>query len=202
MTCQATRRGDGRGVRRGQTVLTLGSGGVSLFALRFAKVLGARVIATTGSADKEQRLRDLGADEVINHRDLPDWPAAVRELTSGEGVDRVVDVAGTVARSLRAVAVDGHVALVGSVSGGWPPIDPRLLLGAAATVRAVAVGSRAQFTAMNRVIAAHRIRPVIDRVFPFEEAAAAYRYYESGNPFGKVVISIPGTPSGQSSRVA
>ncbi len=189
-------------MRRGQTVLTLGSGGVSLFALRFAKVLGARVIATTGSADKEQRLLDLGADEVINHRDVPDWPAAVRELTSGEGVDRVVDVAGTVARSLRAVAVDGHVALVGSVSGGWPPIDPRLLFGAAATVRAVAVGSRAQFTAMNRVIAAHRIRPVIDRVFPFEEAAAAYRYYESGNPFGKLVVSVPGTPSGQSSRVA
>lgn len=172
-------------MRRGQTVLTLGSGGVSLFALRFAKVLGARVIATTGSAGKEQRLRGLGADEVINHRDVPDWPAAVRELTSGEGV-----------------AVDGHVALVGSVSGSWPPIDPRLLFGAAATVRAVAVGSRAQFTAMNRVIAAHRIRPVIDRVYPFEEAAAAYRYYESGNPFGKVVISIPGTPSGQSSRVA
>lgn len=191
--------GDGRGVRPGQTVLTLGSGGVSLFAVLFAKVLGARVIATTGSADKEQRLRDLGADEVVNHRDVPDWPDAVRELTAGEGVDRVVDVAGALGRSLRSVCVDGHVAFVGSVSGDWPPLDPRLLFGAAATVRAVAVGSRAQFTEMNRTIAAHRLRPVVDRVFPFEDAAAAYRYYESGSPFGKVVISVG---AGQSSRVA
>ncbi len=181
--------GDGRGVRPGQTVLTLGSGGVSLFALQFAKVLGARVIATTGSADKERRLRALGADEVVNYREVPDWPDAVRELTSGHGVDRVVDVAGTLEQSLRSVTVDGHVAFVGSVSGSWPPLDPRLLFGAAATVRAVAVGSRAQFADMNRTIAAHGLRPVIDRVFPFEEAAAAYRYYESENPFGKVVIT-------------
>ncbi|MEV5875798.1 NAD(P)-dependent alcohol dehydrogenase [Streptomyces sp. NPDC052101] len=182
--------GDGHGVRGGQTVLTTGSGGVSLFAVQFAKLLGARVIATTGSPDKEGRLRDLGADEVVDRRDVPDWHSAVRALTGGRGVDRVIDTAGTLEQSLKSVAVEGHVALVGSVSGAWSPIDPRLLFGVAATVRAVAVGSRAQFTAMNDAITAHRLRPVVDRVFPFERAAEAYRYYESASPLGKVVISV------------
>ncbi|WP_232788950.1 zinc-dependent alcohol dehydrogenase family protein [Streptomyces odonnellii] len=182
--------GGGRGVQRGQTVLATGSGGVSLFTVQFAKRLGARVIATTSSTDKEQRLRDLGADEVINYRDRPDWHTAARELTTGRGVDRVVDTAGTLEQSLKALAVDGHISFVGSVSGNWPPVDPRLLFGAAATVRALAVGSRAQFISMNDVITAHRLRPVIDRVFPFEESAEAYRYYESANPFGKVIIKI------------
>ncbi|MFR9724337.1 zinc-dependent alcohol dehydrogenase family protein [Streptomyces sp. MS19] len=182
--------GDGRGVRRGQTVLATGSGGVSLFAVQFARLLGARVIATTSRADKEQRLRDLGADEVINYRDVPDWHTATRELIAGRGVDRVVDTAGTLEQSLKSLAVDGHVAFVGSVTGKWPPVDSRLLFGVAATVRAPAVGSRAQFVAMNAAITAHRLRPVLDQVFPFEEAVEAYRYYESAGPFGKVVISI------------
>ncbi|MFJ4006168.1 NAD(P)-dependent alcohol dehydrogenase [Streptomyces sp. NPDC090023] len=182
--------GDGRGIQRGQTVLATGSGGVSLFTVQFAKLLGARVIATTSRADKEQRLRDLGADEVINYRDIPDWHTATRELTAGRGVDRVADTAGTLEQSLKSLAFDGHVALVGSLSGNWPPVDPRLLFGVAATVRAVAVGSRAQFTSMNGVITAHRLRPVLDQVFPFEEAVAAYGYYESASPFGKVIIKI------------
>jgi NADPH:quinone reductase-like Zn-dependent oxidoreductase len=182
--------GDGRGVQRGQTVLATGSGGVSLFTVQFAKLLGARVIATTSRADKEQHLRDLGADEVVNYRDIPNWHTTARELTAGRGVDRVVDTAGTLEQSLKSIAVDGHIAFVGSVSGNWPPVDPRLLFGVAATVRALAVGSRAQFTSMNKVIAAHRLRPAIDRVFPFEEAVAAYRYYESASPFGKVIIKI------------
>ncbi|MFC9097013.1 NAD(P)-dependent alcohol dehydrogenase [Streptomyces sp. NPDC057072] len=187
--------GDGRGVRRGQTVLTTGSGGVSLFTVQFAELLGAKVIATTGRADKEQRLRDLGADEVVNYHDKPNWHTAVRELTGGRGVDRVVDTAGTLEQSLKSLAMDGHVAFVGSMSGGLRPIEPRLLFGVAATVRAVAVGSRAQFTRMNEAISAHRLRPVVDRVFPFDEAVAAYRYYESATPFGKVVIGI-GQPAG------
>ena len=110
----------------GQTVLILGSTGVSLFALQFAKVLGARVIATTSSAHKEERLRELGADEVVNYATTPDWHLAVRELTDDRGVDRVVDVAGDVSRSLKSVAMNGHVALVGFVSGNRPPIDPTL----------------------------------------------------------------------------
>ncbi|MEV0847175.1 NAD(P)-dependent alcohol dehydrogenase [Streptomyces sp. NPDC049954] len=182
--------GDGRGVQRGQTVLATGSGGVSLFTVQFGKLLGARVIVTTSRTDKEQRLRDLGADEVINYCDIPNWHIATRELTAGRGVDRVVDTAGTLEQSLKAVAVDGHIALVGSLSGNWPPIDPRLLFGAAATVRALAVGSRAQFIAMNNVITAHRLRPVLDRTFSFEQTAAAYEYYATAGPFGKVIIKI------------
>ncbi|MER6473221.1 zinc-dependent alcohol dehydrogenase family protein [Streptomyces collinus] len=182
--------GDGRGTQRGQTVLATGSGGVSLFTVQFAKLLGARVIVTTSRADKEQRLRGLGADEVINYRDIPNWHTAARELTAGRGVDRVVDTAGTLEQSLKSVAVDGHIAFVGSVSGNWPPVDPRLLFGVAATVRALAVGSRSQFTSMNNVITAHQLRPVLDQVFPFEEAMAAYRYYESSSPFGKVIIKL------------
>ncbi|MFJ5777069.1 NAD(P)-dependent alcohol dehydrogenase [Streptomyces sp. NPDC093094] len=182
--------GDGTGVRPGQTVLTTGSGGVSLFTVQFARLLGARVLATTGRAAREDRLRALGADEVINYRDVPDWHTAARALTSGRGVDRVVDTAGALEQSLKSLALGGHVALVGDVTGAWAPLDPRLLLGAAATVRTPAVGSRAQFVRMNEFIGRHRLRPVVDRVFPFEEAPAAYRHYESARPFGKVVIEV------------
>jgi NADPH:quinone reductase-like Zn-dependent oxidoreductase len=178
----------GRPLLAGETVLTLGSGGVSLFALQFARLFGARVIATTGSEDKRERLHALGADATVNYRTTPDWHDAVRELTGGEGADHVVDVAGTLEQSLRAVAMGGEVACVGFVSERRAPIDPTVVFAAQATVRAIAVGSRAQFAAMNRAIAAGRLRPVIDRVFAFDDAPAAYRHYESGQAFGKVVI--------------
>lgn len=182
--------GDGDGLRPGQTVVTLGSGGVSLFAIQFAKASGARVIATTSGPDKAARLAGLGADEVVDYRAVPDWPARVRELTRGEGADRVVDVVGSLERSLAAVAIAGHVACVGFVSGAVPLLDPRAIFASGATVRALAVGSRAQFLAMNRAIEVNGLRPVIDSVFPFEEAARAYRHYASGAAFGKVVISV------------
>lgn len=182
--------GDGPGIQRGHTVLTTGSGGVSLFAVQLAKLLGARVIVTTSQAEKEQRLRDLGADEVVNYRAVPDWHTAVRDLTNGRGVDRVVDTAGTLQQSLKSLAINGHIAFVGSLSGDWPPLDPRLVFGVAATIRALAVGSHAQFIRLTELITAHQLRPVIDRVFPFEEAGAAFRHYESTSPFGKVVIAI------------
>ena len=181
--------GDGAGIRAGQTVLVTGSGGVSLFALQLADLLGARVLATTGRRENEQRLMDLGAAGVVNYSADPDWHTAVRAMTGGRGVDRVVDTAGALDRSLRALAVGGHVALVGFL-GGERALDPRLLFGAAATVRAVAVGSRARFAEVAELIAARRMRPVIDRVFSFEEAAAAFRYYEAVRPFGKVVIRV------------
>ncbi|MGP3956906.1 zinc-dependent alcohol dehydrogenase family protein [Nonomuraea sp. 3N208] len=180
--------GDGIGLRAGETVVTQGSGGVSLFALQFAKALGARVIATTSSPAKARRLAELGADEVIDYRATPDWPAEVLELTGGRGADRVVDVAGLLEQSLKAVMIGGHVACVGFVSDTAAPIDPRVLFASGATVRAVAVGSRAQFLAMNRAIEVNRIRPVIDRVFTFDEAPDACRYYASGEAVGKVVI--------------
>ena len=182
--------GDGPGIQPGHTVLTTGSGGVSLFAVQLAKLLGARVIATTGHMEKEQRLRDLGADEVVNYRAVPDWHTAVRDITGGRGVDRVVETAGTLEQSLKSLAVNGHVAFVGSLSGEWPPLDPRLVFAVAATIRALAVGSHTQFIRLSEFITSHQLRPVIDRKFPFEEASAAFRYYESTSPFGKVIIEI------------
>ncbi|MFG2004113.1 NAD(P)-dependent alcohol dehydrogenase [Spirillospora sp. NPDC048911] len=182
--------GDGIGLRPGQTLVTQGSGGVSLFALQFAKALGARVIATTSSPAKAERLAELGADEVIDYRATPDWPGKVRELTGGRGADRVVDVAGLLERSLAAVTTAGHVACVGFVSGTASPIDPRAIFASGATLRAVAVGSRAQFVAMNRAVEVNGLKPVIDRVFAFDDAPDAYRHYASGKAFGKVVITL------------
>ncbi|MEU3465014.1 NAD(P)-dependent alcohol dehydrogenase [Streptomyces sp. NPDC006733] len=181
--------GDGTGTRPGDTVVVQGSGGVSLFALQFAQALGARVIATTSSPAKAARLRDLGAHEVVDYSATPDWTAAVRTLTGGRGADRVVDVAGLLHESVRAVALAGTIACVGFTGHRAPPLDPYALFASGATIRSVAVGSRAQFAAMNTFIAAHGLRPAIDRVFPFDDALDAYRHYATGNPFGKVVIS-------------
>ncbi|NKE57085.1 NAD(P)-dependent alcohol dehydrogenase [Lentzea sp. PSKA42] len=178
------------GVHAGDTVVTLGTGGVSLFAVQFAELLGAQVLATTSAHDKAQRLKALGAHEVLNHRTTPDWPAEVRKSTGGRGADRVVDVVGDLSRSLRAVAVSGQVALVGFVGGDVPAFDPRVLFGTGASVRSIAVGSQAQFQAMNRAIEVNRLRPVVDREFAFEDAVQAFRYYEDEQPLGKVVIMV------------
>ncbi|MFF7776897.1 NAD(P)-dependent alcohol dehydrogenase [Streptomyces tanashiensis] len=180
--------GDGAAVRPGDTVVVQGSGGVSLFALRFAKALGARVIATTSSPARAARLRELGADDVVDYTTTPDWAGEVRALTEGRGADRVVDVAGLLHESVRAIALAGTIACVGFTGRTAPPLDPQALFASGATLRSLAVGSRAQFTAMNAFIETHGLRPVIDRVFPFEQAAEAYRHYAGASPFGKVVI--------------
>jgi NADPH:quinone reductase-like Zn-dependent oxidoreductase len=180
----------GRPLQAGHTVLTLGSGGVSLFALQFAKMFGARVIATTSSDAKASRLRALGANDVINYRTTLDWHIVVRDLTNGRGVDQVVDIGGgTLEQSIKSVALDGLVNFIGRLSDQSTAIDLNVLYGAAATVRVVFAGNRAHFTAMNRAIAVNGLKPIIDRVFPFEEAIQAFRYYETGEAFGKVVIS-------------
>jgi len=180
----------GRPLQAGETVLTLGSGGVSLFALQFAKLFGARVIATTSSDEKAKRLKDLGADDVINYRATPDWHLKARELTGGRGVDQVVEIGGaTLEQSLKATAIGGQVDFIGMLADGAPKIDLNVLYNSIATVRVVAAGSRAQLIAMNRAIAVNRLRPVIDRVFPFDKLVDAFHYYESTHPFGKVVIS-------------
>jgi NADPH:quinone reductase-like Zn-dependent oxidoreductase len=183
----------GRGLRAGETVLTLGSGGVSLFALQLAKLFGARVIATTSSDERAARLRALGADEVVNYQATPQWPERVRELTSGRGVDHLIEVAGMLQSSLKAVGIEGEIAFVGLVSdeARATPVDPTLLFTSCAVLRVVALGSRAHFVAMNHAISAGKLKPVIDRVFPFAEAGEAYRYYQSSKPFGKVVITHP-----------
>ena len=174
----------------GETVLTLGSGAVSLFALMFAKMHGARVIATTSSDDKAERLRELGADAVINYNAVPQWQTAVRGLTDGRGVDHVIEVGGggTLERSIQSVAIEGQVAMVGALAAQGTTLDTRAIAGRVATLRRIAVGSRAQFVAMNRAISAHRMVPVIDRVFEFADAVSAFHYFEAGNCFGKVVV--------------
>ncbi|WP_232666498.1 zinc-dependent alcohol dehydrogenase family protein [Pseudonocardia sp. TRM90224] len=181
----------GRGTHRGDTVLTLGTGGVSLFAVQLASAMGARVIATTGNDERAGLLRELGADVVLNYRDNADWPAAVRAATGGRGADLVVDVAGTLESSLAAVALGGEIAVVGFV-GGRPPatLDPYTIFTTGATLRPVAVGSRAQLAGLVRAVSAHRIRPVLDRIFPFDDAPQAFRHYLGGSALGKIVIAM------------
>jgi NADPH:quinone reductase-like Zn-dependent oxidoreductase len=184
----------GRGVRPGDTVLTLGTGGVSLFAVQLATAMGAQVIATTGNEARVGLLHELGADVVLNYRDTPDWPGAVRAATDGRGADLVVEVAGTLESSLAAVALGGEIAVVGFV-GGRPAasLDPYAVFTAGATLRPVAVGSRAQLAALVAAVSTHRIRPVLGRVFPFDDAPAAFRHYLGGTAIGKVVITLEPT---------
>jgi NADPH:quinone reductase-like Zn-dependent oxidoreductase len=181
-------------ITAGQTVLTLGSGGVSTFALQFAKAAGGRVIATTSSASKAERLKALGADVVINYRDEPEWGRAVRDATGGHGVDLVVETFGadTIEQSMRAVGLHGQIMLLiarGTHRAGIE-ISAQAYSATMATIRRVFVGSRASFEAMNRAIAQAELRPVIDKVFPFAQADEAYRHFMLGQSFGKVVISI------------
>jgi NADPH:quinone reductase-like Zn-dependent oxidoreductase len=181
----------GRGIRRGDTVLTLGTGGVSLFAVQLATAMGARVIATTGNDTRAGLLRELGAEVVLNYRDTPDWPAAVRAATGGRGADLVVEVAGTLESSLAAAALGGEIAVVGFVGGRpRPTLDPYAIFTTGATLRPVAVGSRAQLVALVHAVGTYRIRPVLDRVFPFDDAPEAFRHYLGGTALGKVVITV------------
>jgi len=179
------------GVKPGQTVLTLGSGGVSTFAIRFAKMAGARVLSTTGSESKVEKLRALGADEIINYRTTPEWHKPVRDLTGGVGVDHIVEVggAGTLPVSVKAVKRGGHIALIG-VLAGRGEFDPRLVLLNGIRLQGIFVGSRSMFEDMNRAISLTGFRPVIDRTFSFEEFPAALNYLESGAHFGKICIRL------------
>lgn len=179
-------------VHAGQTVLLLGTGGVSIFGLQIAKMHGARVIITSSSDEKLERAKTLGADEGVNYRKCPDWEKEVHRLTDGAGVDHVLEVGGadTFPKALRSLALHGTVSVIGGVSGfsmKAPIID---MIGKMARVQGIFVGSRAMFEEMNRALALNRILPVVDRVFPFAEAPEAYRYLERGAHFGKIVISV------------
>lgn len=179
-------------LRAGETVLVLGSGGVSLFALQLAKASGARVIATTSSQAKAERLVALGADATINYNASPDWETSVLELTGGVGVDRVVEIggAGTFMRSAKCTRVGGTMSCVGFVAGHGGGVDPLGLLQRALSVNFYIMGNRAQFEAMLAAMALHKLHPVIDRTFSMADVAAAYAYLESGQHVGKVVITI------------
>jgi len=178
------------GLKPGDTVLTLGSGGVSLFTLQFSRLAGARVISTSGSDEKLARLCGLGASHGINYKTTVDWDKRVRELT-GAGVDHVVEVGGasTLPKSLKAVRMGGRISLIGNVAGGGE-VNPVPLLMKNVRLQGIFVGSREMFEVMNRAIAEHSLRPVVDRVFPFAEAREAMHYMESGAHFGKVCIQV------------
>lgn len=175
----------------GETVLLLGTGGVSLFALQFAKLAGARVIITSSDDAKLERARQLGADGTVNYKAKPAWAKEVLALTGGKGADLVVDtVAGAgVNQAVESTRVGGTVAVIGVLGGLEAPVSTLQILLRAPHIKGILVGSRAMFEAMNRAIALHKLRPVVDRVFPFSDAPAAYAHLESGKHFGKVVIA-------------
>lgn len=174
----------------GDTVLTLGSGGVSIFAIQFAKILGLHVISTTSNEQKAEKLKSLGADEVINYKKTPNWGEVAKELTGGQGVNRVIEVGGpaTIHQSLKAIAPLEEITMVGFLGQSGDKIDyfdifPKAIL------RPIRAGNRNDFENMNKAIESQKLIPIVDRVFPFEEAQSAVEYLESQNFFGKIVIS-------------
>jgi len=177
-------------VKAGDAVVTLGSGGVSLFALQFARLAEARVISTSGSDDKLARLKALGASDGINYKTTPDWDKPIRDLT-GAGADHIVEVggAGTLPKSMKAVRMGGTISLIGNVTGGGE-VNPVPVLMKTIRLQGIFVGSRVMFEAMNRAIALAGTRPVIDRVFEFDLAREAMHYMESGKHFGKICIRV------------
>ena len=178
----------------GQTVLCLGTGGVSVFALQLAKAAGATVLITSSSDEKLERAQELGADGTVNYQSTPDWHRAVKDLTGGRGVDHVVEVGGlgTLEKSMRACALNGRIALIGVLTGFEGAVNPMPCIFDRLSVDGIYVGSREMFAALNRHLSANAIRPVIDRTFGFGEAVEAYRYLKSGSHFGKVVVTIGG----------
>ncbi|SOY77956.1 Zinc-containing alcohol dehydrogenase superfamily [Cupriavidus taiwanensis] len=179
-------------VKPGETVLVLGTGGVSIFALQFAKTAGATVIATSGSDDKLARLRSLGADHVINYRNDPQWGSTVRALTGGAGADHVIEVGGaaTLEQSITAVRTGGRVAVIGVLSGADTPFNVRQILRKQLRITGLLVGSRRHQLDMVRALNGTGMRPVIDRHFPLHEIAEAFRYQASGQHIGKIVLDI------------
>lgn len=177
----------------GDWVLVQGTGGVSIFALQLAKALSARVIVTSSSDGKLERARELGADAVINYRQDAAWPETARRIAGGAGVNLVVEVGGTetFAPSIQALALNGVVSSVGFLTGLKVTLDLyAALIGKSATLKGMRVGSRADFEALNEMLSEHKIKPVIDTVFGFDQAREALQHLEAGKHFGKVVISL------------
>jgi NADPH:quinone reductase-like Zn-dependent oxidoreductase len=177
-------------IKAGDIVQTQGSGGVSIFALQFARMFGARVIATSSSAAKAERLKKIGAEAVIDYRATPDWDKETMKLTGGRGADITVEVggAGTLPRSFLATRLGGRIVVIGLLSG-MAEVDPMPILRRNLRVQGLYVGNRQMFEAMNRAIEAAGLKPVIDKVFPFAQARDAYRHLKSQNHFGKIVIA-------------
>jgi NADPH:quinone reductase-like Zn-dependent oxidoreductase len=176
----------------GQTVLLQGTGGVSIFGLLFAHAMGISAVITSSSDDKLKRAKALGAACTVNYKTTPDWDKAAVEFTGGRGVDHVVEVGGasTLTRSFGALRAGGKISMIGGLSGGATELNPGLIFSRRANVQGISVGSTEMFEAMNAAITANKIKPVVDRVFGFDEAAAAYKHMASGAHFGKIVIRV------------
>ncbi|MCE8022839.1 zinc-dependent alcohol dehydrogenase family protein [Billgrantia aerodenitrificans] len=179
-------------LKAGDTVLTLGTGGVSIFALQFAKAMGARVISTSSSDEKIETLKKLGADHTINYKAEPEWGKKVQALTDGQGVDHVIEVGGpgTLPQSIDAVRIGGHIALIGILTGRGGEVPTVKLMAKQARLQGLIVGSRIQQQEMVRGIEACGVRPIIDSRFSLEQIADAFRHEESGRHFGKICLSF------------
>lgn len=179
-------------VKPGQSVLVLGTGGVSVFAIQFAAILGARIIVTSGDSAKLKKAEELEAHDGINYRDTPDWDKEARKLTGGTGVDHVIEVggAGTLEKSIRSVRSGGTISLIGVLAGNSAPFDLTPVLMRNIKIQGILVGSRQAFENMNQAISVHSLHPVIDKVFAFDEARDAFEYLQASQHMGKVCIKI------------
>jgi len=180
-------------LKPGETVLLQGTGGVSIFGLQFAKAAGYRTIITSSSDEKLERARALGADHGINYKTTPEWGRTAREFTGGNGVDFIMGVGGaTVAEGLRSIALMGHIAIIGVLGGAAEPLPFGSMISTGATLQGVSVGSREMFEAMCLAIETHHIEPVVDKIYPFIEAVAAFEAMRAGEHFGKIVLTFDG----------
>ncbi|MBL8152441.1 MAG: NAD(P)-dependent alcohol dehydrogenase [Blastocatellia bacterium] len=179
-------------LKAGETVLVQGTGGVSIFALQFAKLMGAKVIVTSSSDEKLQKAKELGADELINYHSTPSWEKRVREITGGEGVDHIVEVggAGTFDRSLKSIKFAGQISVIGILSGLATEVNLIPILMQNVRIQGIIVGSRETFEDMNRAVSVNKLKPVIDKVFSFGETKEAFNYMASAGHFGKIVIKL------------
>lgn len=177
-------------LQAGDTVLVQGTGGVALFALQFAKAQGARVIVISSSDEKLEKARQLGADECINYRNTPEWGKVAREMAGGDGLDHILELGGqqTLGQSLRAIRPAGTISLIGVLSGNRMDIPLGPIVTRQIRMQGITVGSRDGFEAMVKAMAQHRIRPVVDSVFAFDDLHPALSYLKSGQHFGKICI--------------
>jgi NADPH:quinone reductase-like Zn-dependent oxidoreductase len=176
----------------GDTVVLQGTGGVSIFGLQFAKAAGYRTVITSSSDEKLARAQALGADHLVNYKTTPAWSGPVRQATAGRGADFIMEVGGggTIQESMKAIRIGGHIAIIGVVAGAGDPFNPAALIGNSAKLQGLSVGSRDMFEAMCRAIDLHKIGPVVDKVFPWTDAKAAFSAMAGGEHFGKIVLQF------------
>jgi NADPH:quinone reductase-like Zn-dependent oxidoreductase len=176
----------------GQTVLLQGTGGVSVFGLQLARAMGMQSIITSSSDQKLARAKALGANHTVNYKTTPDWEKSAMEFTGGRGVDHVVEVGGqgTLMRSFGALRVGGKISMIGNLSGAATELNPGLIMGRRANIQGISVGSTQMFEALNRALSANGIKPIIDKVFGFDDVKAAYNHMAAGAHFGKIVIRV------------